>query len=57
MAAGEGYDDAILAAAEELQEKLHTFDGVIQIRSDFSPARTNCVCQLKPEARNLGLTR
>ncbi len=46
----------ILAAAGELEEKLHTFDGVIQIHSDFSLGKNELRLHLKPEARNLGLT-
>ncbi len=48
--------DDILAAADDLQKKLHTFDGVTQIRSDFSPGKNEIRLHLKPEARNLGLT-
>jgi multidrug efflux pump subunit AcrB len=45
----------ILAAAGELEEKLHTFDGVIQIHSDFSLGKNELRLNLKPEARSLGL--
>jgi len=48
--------DSILGAAKELEDKLHTFDGVIQIRSDFSLGKNELRLSLKPEARNLGLT-
>jgi multidrug efflux pump subunit AcrB len=48
--------DDILAAAREVKEKLHSFDGVIQIRSDFSPGKNELRLRLKPEARSLGLT-
>ncbi len=48
--------DDILAAAEAVKEKLHTFDGVIQIRSDFSPGKNELRLNLKPEARSLGLS-
>ena len=48
--------DVILAAAENLKNKLHTFDGVIQIRTDFSLGKNELRLRLKPEARNLGLT-
>ncbi len=46
----------IQAAARELEEKLHTFEGVIQIHSDFSPGKNEMRLSLKPEARSLGLT-
>ncbi|NOQ46199.1 MAG: MMPL family transporter [Desulfobulbaceae bacterium] len=48
--------EEILAAAGDLQQKLHTFDGVIQIRSDFSPGKNELRLSLKPEARVLGLS-
>ncbi|RUM36714.1 MAG: AcrB/AcrD/AcrF family protein [Desulfobulbus sp.] len=48
--------DNILAAADDVQKKLHSFDGVIQIRSDFSPGKNELRLTLKPEARTLGLT-
>ncbi|MBL0714003.1 MAG: efflux RND transporter permease subunit, partial [Desulfosarcina sp.] len=46
----------ILAASEELMEQLRKFEGVYQIRSDFSPGKNEMRLQLKPEARTLGLT-
>jgi len=46
----------ILAAAEKVQEKLHSFEGVIQIRSDFAAGKNELRLRLKPEARTLGLT-
>ncbi len=48
--------DHILAAADELMVRLHKFDGVYQIRSDFSPGKNEMRLTLKPEARALGLT-
>ncbi|PID39494.1 MAG: hypothetical protein CR984_06830 [Proteobacteria bacterium] len=48
--------DEILAAAEELMERLRKFDGVYQIRTDFSPGKNEMRLALKPEARALGLT-
>jgi multidrug efflux pump subunit AcrB len=48
--------DTILAAVDDLMEKLHQYDGVFQIRSDFSPGKNEMRLQLKPEARTLGLT-
>lgn len=48
--------DEILSAAKELEDKLHTFEGVIQIRSDYSLGKNELRLRLKPEARNLGLT-
>ncbi len=53
----QGYNmDDILAAADDVQKKLHSFEGVIQIRSDFSPGKNELRLSLKPEARSLGLT-
>jgi multidrug efflux pump subunit AcrB len=46
----------LLAASDALQEKLHTFSGMMQIRSDFSPGKNEFRLTLKPEARALGLT-
>jgi multidrug efflux pump subunit AcrB len=48
--------DTILAASEDLQKRLGRFDGVYQIRSDFSPGKNEMRLTLKPEARSLGLT-
>ena len=48
--------DDILAAAEDLMERLRKFDGVTQIRSDYSPGKNELRLELKPEARTLGLT-
>jgi multidrug efflux pump subunit AcrB len=48
--------ETILAAAEDLQERLRRFEGVYQIRSDFSPGKNEMRLTLKPEARSLGLT-
>ena len=48
--------DTILAAADELMEKLRQYEGVYQIRSDFSPGKNEMRLELKPEARTLGLT-
>jgi multidrug efflux pump subunit AcrB len=46
----------ILAASEALMDRLREFDGVSQIRSDFSPGKNEIRLELKPEARALGLT-
>ncbi|MDM8544726.1 hypothetical protein QUF90_26935 [Desulfococcaceae bacterium HSG9] len=48
--------EAILAAADELADRLRQFDGVFQIRSDFTPGKNEMRLALKPEARTLGLT-
>jgi len=48
--------ERILAAAADLKERLRQFDGVYQIRSDFSPGKNEMRLELKPEARALGLT-
>ncbi len=53
----QGYDNNnIINAANELMERLHQFDGVYQIHSDFSPGKNEIRFELKPEARTLGLT-
>jgi multidrug efflux pump subunit AcrB len=46
----------ILAAAEELMARLDKFEGVYQIRSDYSAGKNEIRFSLKPEARTLGLT-
>ncbi len=48
--------DEILAAADALMARLRKFDGVYQIRTDFSPGKNEMRLALKPEARTLGLT-
>jgi len=48
--------DDILAAADDLMARLRKFDGVYQIRSDFSSGKNEMRLKLKPEARPLGLT-
>ena len=53
----QGHDmSVILAAADDLMDRLRQFDGVYQIRSDFSPGKNEMRLRLKPEARPLGLT-
>ncbi len=53
----QGHDmDAIIAASEELMTCLKDFDGVYQVRSDFSPGKNEMRLSLKPEARTMGLT-
>jgi len=53
----QGYDmDDILAASKNLIKKLQQFEGVYQIRSDFSRGKNEIRLSLKPEARTLGLT-
>ncbi|ACL05103.1 acriflavin resistance protein [Desulfatibacillum aliphaticivorans] len=46
----------IIAASEELMEKLATYEGVNQIRSDYAAGKNEMRLELKPEARTLGLT-
>ena len=46
----------ILTASEDLMQKLRQFEGVYQIRSDYSPGKNEIRLSLKPEARPLGLT-
>ena len=48
--------EEINGAADNLQQQLRTFDGVFQIRSDFSPGKNELRLNLKPQARTLGLT-
>ncbi len=48
--------DHILAASEDLMARLKKFEGVYQVRSDFSPGKNELRLTLKPEARALGLT-
>jgi multidrug efflux pump subunit AcrB len=53
----QGHDMAhILAASGDLMARLEKFEGVFQIRSDFSPGKNEIRLTLKPEARALGLT-
>ena len=53
----QGHDmDEILTVADELMARLKKFDGVYQIRSDFSPGKNEMRLSLKPEARTLGIT-
>ena len=47
---------SLTTAAAVVQEKLATYDGVFQIRSDFSPGKNELRLSLKPEARTLGLS-
>lgn len=48
--------DEILAGADDLMKWLTKYDGVYQIRSDYSPGKNEMRLNLKPEARTLGLT-
>ena len=48
--------DVILAAVDDLKKWLSHFDGVYQIRSDYTPGKNEMQLTLKPEARTLGLT-
>ena len=41
---------------ESLEEKLHQYDGVYQIRSDHAVGKNELRLKLKPEATPLGLT-
>jgi len=52
---GQNMND-ILGAAEDLMKRLRRFDGVYQIRSDFSRGKNELRLELRPEARTLGLT-
>ena len=46
----------ILAASDDLMDRLRNLDGVFQIRSDFSQGKNEMRLELKPQARTLGLT-
>lgn len=46
----------ILDASEDLMQRLGEFEGVYQIRSDFSQGKRELRFSLKPEARTLGIT-
>lgn len=46
----------LVGASENLKEKLATYDGVLQISSDYSQGKNEFKLSLKPEARSLGLT-
>jgi multidrug efflux pump subunit AcrB len=48
--------DVILAASQDIMNRLRQFDGVYQIRSDFSKGKNEMRLKLKSEARTLGLT-
>lgn len=53
----EGRDmDTILGAARSLMERLRRFEGVSQVRYDYSNAKDEIRFRLRPEARTLGLT-
>ncbi|MGB6012835.1 MAG: efflux RND transporter permease subunit, partial [Desulfobacterales bacterium] len=53
----QGHDmNDILGAADDLLDRLRKFEGVYQIRSDFSQGKNELRLELKPEARTLGLT-
>ncbi|MDH3880542.1 MAG: efflux RND transporter permease subunit, partial [Desulfobacteraceae bacterium] len=53
----QGHDmNDILGAADDLMGRLRKFEGVYQIRSDFSQGKNELRLELKPEARTLGLT-
>jgi multidrug efflux pump subunit AcrB len=48
--------NTLIEASNRLQEKLATYDGVFQIRSDYSPGKNELRLSLKPESRTLGLS-
>ncbi len=53
----QGYQmESLLEASGDLMARLRKFDGVYQIRSDYSPGKNELRLALKPEARTLGLT-
>jgi multidrug efflux pump subunit AcrB len=46
----------ILLASEDLMERLRQFEGVYQVKTDFTPGKNELRLKLKPEARTFGLT-
>lgn len=53
----QGYEmDTLIRASEDLTQRLRKFDGVFQIRSDYSRGKNELRLKLKPEAQTLGLT-
>lgn len=48
--------EVIREAADELKEKLASYEGVYQIQHDFRPGKREVQFELKPEARTLGIT-
>ncbi|MBI9088642.1 MAG: efflux RND transporter permease subunit [Desulfobacterium sp.] len=48
--------ETILGASRALMERVAEFDGVFQVKSDFSPGKKELRLSLKPQARTLGLT-
>ena len=53
---GSNYEQLELAA-EKLQNKLTTYDGVFDVRNSFSAGNQEISLKLKPQARTLGLTQ
>jgi multidrug efflux pump subunit AcrB len=53
----QGHDmEGILAAADDVKDRLRQFQGVYQVRTDFSPGKNEMRLELKPEARAMGIT-
>jgi multidrug efflux pump subunit AcrB len=48
--------ETIIRASQDLLQRLGKFDGVFQIRSDYSRGKNELRLKLKPEAQTLGLT-
>jgi len=46
----------LTGASKQLQKKLRSYDGVFQVRSDYSPGKNELRLSLKPEARTMGLS-
>jgi len=42
--------------SQKIRERLQSYDGVYQIEDSFRPGKQEIVLDIKPEARNLGLT-
>ncbi|GMV99933.1 MAG: multidrug transporter AcrB [Candidatus Hydrogenedentota bacterium] len=48
--------EQILGAADRLKQKLQSYEGVLQVQTDFRPGKNEFRMRLKPEARSLGIT-
>lgn len=48
--------EQLIAASNDMMDRLRQLDGVYQIRSDYAPGKNEMRLSLKPEARGLGLT-
>ncbi len=51
-----GNTSHLQALSQKIRERLQAYEGVYQIEDSFRPGKQEVVLDLKPEARNLGLT-